>query len=251
MRKKIVAGNWKMNTNVSEAVELAKGIRDRMAEVPSSVKLIVAPPFTNILSVSDILSGTPVAVASQNCADHEKGAYTGEVSASMVASCGCKYVILGHSERRQYYGETSEKIVEKMKLAFANGLGVILCIGENLDEREAGKQDEVTRKEVEDVLFQFTAEDMANVVVAYEPIWAIGTGKTATTEQAEEIHKHVRSVIEGKFGKNVAQDMTILYGGSCKPSNAKELFACPDIDGGLIGGASLKPDDFIAIAKSY
>ena len=240
-----------MNTNVSEAVELAKGIRDRVSEVPSNVKLIVAPPFTNITSVCDILSGTPVAVASQNCADHEKGAYTGEVSAAMVASCGCKYVILGHSERRQYYGETSEKIVEKMKLAFANGLGVILCIGENLDEREAGKQDEVTKKEVEDVLFHFTAEDMANVIVAYEPIWAIGTGKTASTEQAEEIHKHVRSVIEGKFGKKVAEDTTILYGGSCKPSNAKELFACPDIDGGLIGGASLKPDDFIAIAKSY
>jgi triosephosphate isomerase len=251
MRKKIVAGNWKMNTNVSEAVELAKGIRDRVSEVPSSVKLIVAPPFTNITSVCDILSGTPVAVSSQNCADHDKGAYTGEVSAAMVASCGCKYVILGHSERRQYYGETSEKIVEKMKLAFANGLDVILCIGENLEEREAGKQDEVTKKEVEDVLFQFTAEDMAKVVVAYEPVWAIGTGKTATNEQAEEIHKHVRKVIADHFGKEVADNMTILYGGSCKPSNAKELFACPDIDGGLIGGASLKPDDFIAIAKSY
>ncbi|MCI2082587.1 MAG: triose-phosphate isomerase [Bacteroidales bacterium] len=251
MRKKIVAGNWKMNTNLCEAVELAKGIRERLSEVPSNVKLIVAPPFTNIESVEEILSGTPVAVAAQNCADHDKGAYTGEISAKMIASCGCKYVILGHSERRTYYGETSAKIVEKMKLAFAAGLGVILCIGENLDERNAGKHFEVTRKEIEDVLFNFTAEDMANVTVAYEPIWAIGTGVTATSAQAEEIHAHVRKVIASEFGEKVADEMTILYGGSCKPSNAKELFSCPDIDGGLIGGAALKPDDFIAIAKSY
>lgn len=240
-----------MNTNLSEAAELAKGIRERLSEVPSEVKLVVAPPFTNITTVADILGGTPAAVAAQNCADRDKGAFTGEVSAEMIASCGCKYVILGHSERRMYYGETSEKIVEKMKLAFAEGLCVILCIGENLEERNAGRHFAVTEKEIGDVLFHFTAEDMKNVVIAYEPIWAIGTGVTATTAQAEEIHAHLRKVIADKFGKKVAEDMTILYGGSCKPSNAKELFACPDIDGGLIGGASLKPADFIAIAQSY
>ena len=190
-------------------------------------------------------------LSAENCADHAKGAYTGEVSADMLVSAGCEYTILGHSERRQYYGETDEKLVEKTKLALGAGLKVILCVGENLDEREAGKHFDVCEAQIKNVLYNFTAEDMKSIIVAYEPVWAIGTGKTATSEQAEEIHAFLRTVVADKFGAQVADDLTILYGGSCKPSNAKELFAQPDIDGGLIGGASLKADDFIAIALAF
>ncbi len=251
MRKKIVAGNWKMNTTVSEGVELAKAVCAKAGEVPAQVGLIVATPFTHLCPVAEVVKGTKVELSAENCADKEKGAFTGEVSAAMVASTGAQWTILGHSERRQYYGETDAKLVEKVKLALANGLKVILCVGENLEEREAGRHFDVVTAQTENVLFQFTAEDMANIVVAYEPVWAIGTGKTATAEQAEEIHACIRKVLAGKFGAQVADDTTILYGGSCKPSNAKELFAQPDIDGGLIGGAALKADDFIGIALSF
>jgi len=251
MRKKIVAGNWKMNTTVPEGVELAKAVVEKSAEVPAGVGLIVATPFTHLACVADVLKGSKVQLSAQNCADHEKGAYTGEVSVAMLKSVGCEYTILGHSERRQYYGETDEKLVEKVKLALAAGLKVILCVGENLDQREAGKHFDVVTDQTKAVLYNFSADDMANIVVAYEPVWAIGTGKTATAEQAEEIHACIRKVLADKFGAKVADDTTILYGGSCKPSNAKELFAQPDIDGGLIGGAALKADDFIAIALSF
>ena len=251
MRKNIVAGNWKMNTTVPEGIELAKAVVAKSAEVPADVKLIVATPFTHLWPVAEVVKGTVVGLSAENCADHAKGAYTGEVSADMLVSAGCEYTILGHSERRQYYGETDEKLVEKTKLALGAGLKVILCVGENLDEREAGKHFDVCETQVKNVLYNFTAEDMANIIVAYEPVWAIGTGKTATAEQAEEIHAFIRKVVCEKFGAQVADDLTILYGGSCKPSNAKELFAQPDIDGGLIGGASLKADDFIAIALSF
>ena len=251
MRKKIVAGNWKMNTTVPEGVELAKAVVAKSAEVPAGVGLIVATPFTHLCPVAEVVKGTRVELSAENCADKEKGAYTGEVSAAMVASTGAQWTILGHSERRQYYGETDEKLVEKVKLALANGLKVILCVGENLDEREAGRHFEVVKTQIENVLFQFTADEMASIVVAYEPVWAIGTGKTATAEQAEEIHACIRQILAGHFGAQVADDTTILYGGSCKPSNAKELFAQPDIDGGLIGGAALKADDFIGIALSF
>jgi len=251
MRKKIVAGNWKMNTTVAEGVELAKAVVAKSADVPCDVTLIVGTPFTLLCPVAEALKGSKVELSAENCADKEKGAYTGEVSAAMVASTGASWTILGHSERRQYYGETDEKLVEKTKLALANGLGVIFCVGENLDEREAGKHFDVVTDQTKAVLYNFTAEDMAKVVIAYEPVWAIGTGKTATAEQAEEIHACIRKVVADKFGAQVAEDMTILYGGSCKPSNAKEIFAQPDIDGGLIGGAALKADDFIAIAMSY
>lgn len=251
MRKFIVAGNWKMNTTVPEGVALAKAVVEASAHVPGNVELVVATPFTHLCPVAEVLKGTRVALSAQNCADHEKGAYTGEVSVAMLSSVGCQYTILGHSERRQYYGETDEKLVVKTKLALEAGLKVILCVGENLDEREAGKHFQVVTDQTKAVLYNFTAEELKNVVIAYEPVWAIGTGKTATAEQAEEIHACIRTVIEEKFGKDVADDMTILYGGSCKPSNAKELFAQPDIDGGLIGGASLKADDFIGIAVSF
>ncbi len=251
MRKKIVAGNWKMNTTVPEGIELAKQVVARAAETPANVGLIVAAPFTHLASVAEAIKGSKVELAAQNCADHTSGAYTGEVSVAMLKSVGCNWTILGHSERRQYYGETDEKLVVKTQLALAEGLGVILCVGENLDEREAGRHFEVVTSQIKNVLFNFSAEDMKKIVVAYEPVWAIGTGKTATAEQAEEIHACIRKVLAEKFGAQVAEDTTILYGGSCKPSNAKELFAQKDIDGGLIGGAALKADDFIGIALSY
>ena len=251
MRKKIVAGNWKMNTTVPEGIELAKAVVAKAAETPENVGLIVAAPFTHLTCVAEVLKGSKVELAAQNCADHEKGAYTGEVSVDMLKSAGCTWTILGHSERRQYYGETDAKLVEKTKLALGAGLGVILCVGENLDEREAGRHFDVVTGQTKAVLYNFTAEDMKKIVIAYEPVWAIGTGKTATAEQAEEIHAFIRKVLADKFGAAVAEEVTILYGGSCKPSNAKELFAQKDIDGGLIGGAALKADDFIQIALSF
>jgi len=251
MRKFIVAGNWKMNTTVPEGVTLAKAVVEKSESVPANVQLIVATPFTHLVPVAETLKGSKVKLSAENCADKEKGAYTGEVSAAMLASAGCQYTILGHSERRQYYGETDEKLVEKVRLALENCLDIILCVGENLEQREAGKHFEVVTEQIKNVLYHFTEEDMAHIVVAYEPVWAIGTGKTASAEQAEEIHACIRNVLEQKFGKKVADDTTILYGGSCKPSNAKELFAQKDIDGGLIGGAALKADDFIQIALSF
>ena len=251
MRKYIVAGNWKMNTTVPEGVALAKEVAAKAKDLPANVKLVVAPPFTHLGAVAEALKGSKVGLSAQNCADHEKGAYTGEVAVSMLTSVGCQYTILGHSERRQYYGETDEKLVVKTRLALEAGLKVILCVGENLDEREAGKHFAVVTEQTKNVLYNFTAEDLKKVVIAYEPVWAIGTGKTATAAQAEEIHACIRSVIAAKFGAEAADEMTILYGGSCKPSNAKELFAQKDIDGGLIGGAALKADDFIAIAASF
>lgn len=240
-----------MNTTVPEGVELAKAVVARSAEVPANVKLIVATPFPHLYPVCEVLKGSKVGLSAENCADKEKGAYTGEVSAAMLASVGCQYTILGHSERRQYYGETDAKLVDKVRLALDAGLDVILCVGENLEEREAGRHFEVCETQIKNVLFTLSAEDMKHIVVAYEPVWAIGTGKTATAGQAEEIHAFIRKTIAEKFGCEVAEDTTILYGGSCKPSNAKELFAQKDIDGGLIGGAALKADDFIGIALSF
>ncbi len=190
-------------------------------------------------------------LGAENCADHTSGAYTGEVSAPMVASTGATYVILGHSERRQYYGETAATLREKVDLALAAGLTPIFCIGEVLAERENGTYNDVVKAQVEDALFHLSAEDFGKLILAYEPVWAIGTGKTATADQAEDMHAHIRGVIAAKYGEQVAQDTSILYGGSCKPSNAAELFAKPDVDGGLIGGASLKCADFMGIVKAF
>ena len=250
MRKKIVAGNWKMNTTVAEGVELAKNVLAKIAEVPEGVKLVVAPPFTHLTSVEAVLNGSAISVSAQNCADQEKGAYTGEVAPKMIASLGAEYVILGHSERREYYGETNAKLVKKIELALANGLAPIYCVGEKLEEREAGKHFEVVESQLKEVLFGLTAEQMAKIVVAYEPVWAIGTGKTATSEQAQEIHAFIRKTIAEKFDA-LAEEISILYGGSCKPSNAPELFSQADIDGGLIGGAALAAEDFIGIAVAF
>ena len=248
MRKKIVAGNWKMNTTVAEGVELAKAIVAKMNEVPAAVSLIVAPPFTHLTSVAQVLKGSPVALSAQNCADQPSGAFTGEVSAAMLRDAGCAYTILGHSERREYYGETSGKLVRKIALAFENALDVIFCVGEKLDERNAGRHFDVVGAQIEEVLFTLAPEQMAHIIVAYEPVWAIGTGVTASAAQAQEMHAFIRKTLAAHFGDAVAEQTPILYGGSCKPSNAAELFACPDIDGGLIGGASLKADDFLSIA---
>lgn len=251
MRRKIVAGNWKMNTTPAEGVELLKGVAALKSTAPSDVELIVGVPFTHLCGVKDAAAAAGIAVSAQNCADHESGAYTGEVSAKMIASLGAKYVILGHSERREYYGETSETLNKKMALAYANGLAPIYCVGEKLDEREAGKHFDVVRAQIEEVVFQLTPEQFGSLVIAYEPVWAIGTGKTATAEQAQEIHAFIRGVLAEKFGAAAADKTPILYGGSCKPSNATEIFSKADVDGGLIGGASLVADDFIAIAKAF
>lgn len=250
MRRKIVAGNWKMNTMPAEGVELAKAVAAKRHEAGSNVELIVCPPFTHLSEVVKVTRGTGVAVGAQNCAAEEKGAYTGEVSAAMLASLGVEYVILGHSERREYYGETSETLNRKMAMAYANKLVPIYCVGEKLAEREAGKHFNVVGAQLREVVFNLTPEQFANLIVAYEPVWAIGTGKTATSEQAEEIHAFIRKTLAEKFGE-AAENTPILYGGSCKPSNAPELFAKPDVDGGLIGGAALEADSFLGIAKAF
>ena len=243
MRKYIVAGNWKMNTTVPEGVELAKAVVEKAKELPANVELVVAPPFTHLASVAEVLKGSKVALSAQNCADHEKGAYTGEVSVNMLTSVGCTYTILGHSERRQYYGETDEKLVEKTKLALAAGLKVILCVGENLEEREAGRHFDVVTVQTKNVLYNFSAEEMKNVVIAYEPVWAIGTGLTATDEQANETIGVIRKAIGYKFGEEAAAKIRIQYGGRMNPKNVKRLMAQPEIDCCLIGGASLKSPD--------
>ena len=249
MRKNIVAGNWKMNTTVSEGVKLATDVNEALNGVDAKCEVIISVPITHLTSCKAVC-GEKLHLGAENCADHSKGAYTGEVSASMVASTGADYVILGHSERRAYYGETVEMLAEKTKLALENNLKVIFCIGEVLEEREAGKQNEVVKAQLESV-FSLSAEDFGKIVLAYEPVWAIGTGKTATDEQAEEIHAYIRSLIAEKYGDQVADDTTILYGGSCKPSNAKGLFAKPNVDGGLIGGASLDAESFMGIVTAF
>ena len=251
MRKKIVAGNWKMNMNLQDGIALAKELNDTLTNEKPNCGVIICTPFIHLASIAQFLNQDVIGLGAENCADKEKGAYTGEVSAEMVKSTGAQYVILGHSERRGYYAETPEILKEKVLLALKNGLKVIFCIGESLEEREAGKQNEVVKAELEGSVFNLSEEEFKNIIIAYEPIWAIGTGKTATADQAEEIHAYIRSIIADKYGKAVADDTTILYGGSCKASNAPELFAKPDIDGGLIGGASLKAADFMGIINAW
>ena len=252
MRKNIVAGNWKMNTTLPEGVQLAKDVCAAVAaEANLKCDVIVGVPFAHLTAVREAIGDANVGLAAQNCADHTSGAYTGEVSAAMVASTGAGYVILGHSERRGYYNETAEVLKEKVDLALANGLKIIFCCGESLEERENGTFKEVISTELRDSLFHLTAEQMKDIVIAYEPIWAIGTGKTATSDQAQVIHALIRALLADQFGAQVAEDTTILYGGSCKASNAPELFAKPDIDGGLIGGASLKAGDFMGIVTAF
>ena len=251
MRKKIVAGNWKMNMNLQDGVALAKEINEALVADKPNCDVVVCTPFIHLASVAGVLDASVVGLGAENCADKAKGAYTGEVSAEMVKSTGAQYVILGHSERRQYYGETAEILKEKVDLALANGLKVIFCCGETLEEREAEKQNEVVKAELEGSVFHLDAEAWKNIIIAYEPIWAIGTGKTATSDQAEEMLAYIRSIVAEKYGNEAAEDTSILYGGSCKASNAPELFSKPNIDGGLIGGASLKCADFKGIIDAW
>ena len=250
-RKKIVAGNWKMNTNLQEGVALAKEINEALKAAQPKCDVIIAVPFTHLASINAVIDPAKLGLGAENCANHKSGAYTGEVSAPMVASTGATYVILGHSERRQYYGETSEILKEKVALALENNLTPIFCIGEVLEERENGTYNEVVKKQIEEALFNLSAEDFGKIILAYEPVWAIGTGKTATDDQAEDMHAFIRGVIADRYGKEVAENTSILYGGSCKPSNAPQLFAKPDVDGGLIGGASLECGSFMGIVNAF
>ena len=245
MRTRMVAGNWKMNKTLQEGIELANQLKNDVKNPKCAV--VIGTPFIHLATVAELLKGSPIKVAAENCADKDKGAFTGEVSAAMVASTGAEYCILGHSERRAYYHEDYEILKNKVELALANGLKVIFCIGEVKEERLENKQNDVVKAQLEGSVFHLSAEQWANVVLAYEPVWAIGTGLTATPEQAQEIHAFIRGLVAEKFGKQVAEDTTILYGGSCNEKNAAELFACPDIDGGLIGGAALVAEKFEAI----
>lgn len=250
MRKNIVAGNWKMNTVLEEGVELASQVNDKVKEMKRNCDVIVCVPFTHLTSVNAVIEPEYVALGAENCSEHEKGAYTGEVSAAMVSSTGASYVIIGHSERRQYFGENNEQLLAKTRQALANGLRPIFCVGEVLEEREQGIFNDVVTGQVE-ALFDLTPEEFGKIVVAYEPVWAIGTGKTATADQAQDMHAHIRRVIAEKYGQELADDTSILYGGSCKPTNAREIFSKPDVDGGLIGGASLDADSFIGIIEAF
>ena len=253
MRKHIVAGNWKMNKTFDEADELISNIMDKLEKttLDRNTQVIICPPFPFLEMTSDYSDDSYFAVGAQNVSDQESGAYTGEVSAAMLESMELDYCIVGHSERRAYYHETDEIIARKVDQLLKHNLRPIVCCGEVLEERESNRQFDVVKKQITDGLFHLTAVQFADIVIAYEPVWAIGTGKTATPEQAQEMHAFIRGLIADKYGKEVADETSILYGGSCKPGNAKELFANPDVDGGLIGGASLKADDFIAIAEAF
>lgn len=252
MREKIVAGNWKMNTTVAEGELLVKQLIFLSKDFNPEVGVIVAPPFTHLSHISNIIKSekSSIALAAQNCAFMESGAYTGEVSVNMLKELGCEYVILGHSERREYFGESSEILLKKINLVISAGMKPIFCVGEKLEERESKQHFEVVSAQIKEVLYKLRGVEFANVVVAYEPVWAIGTGKTATSDQAEEMHAFIRRVIGDKFAA-YADNTVILYGGSCKPSNAQELFSKDDVDGGLIGGASLVAQDFAAIINSF
>jgi triosephosphate isomerase len=256
MRQKIVAGNWKMNLTKEEAQILTSEIvgmsNDELETNQKNVKLILCPSFIHISTAKSLFKNTKnIYLGAQNVAAQEKGAYTGEISAAMLSSYQVEYVIIGHSERRQYFKETNQEIAHKIDLIFANKMLPIFCCGETLELREEGNHINFIKNQISESLFHLSTTDFEKVVVAYEPIWAIGTGKTASSEQAQEIHAEIRKHIASKYGKEIADKTPILYGGSCNPSNAKEIFACADVDGGLIGGAALKSRDFVEIAKSF
>jgi triosephosphate isomerase len=251
MRKKIVAGNWKMNMNYEEGIELAVSLDQYFTEkAPSGAEVIICPPFIHLAGISQVLKSGNVILGAQNCASEASGAFTGEVSSDMIKSTGAEYVIIGHSERRTYYNEDDSLLYKKTVLALNSGLKVIFCCGEIKEQREEGSHFEVVKRQIEKGLFPFGKEAMENIIVAYEPVWAIGTGLTATPDQAQEMHMHIRGLFREKYGTEIADKLTILYGGSCKPSNAADIFSRPDVDGGLIGGASLKKEDFAAIVEA-
>lgn len=251
MRKQIAAANWKMNLTYQQANELADGLLKTEHTLADNQLVVLGVPFPYLMAIKEKFSGKKnVFIAAQNCNDKRSGAYTGETSAEMLKSIGLEYVILGHSERREYYNETNDLLAKKVDIAFDNGLQPIFCCGEPLSIREAGTQNEFVEKQLVESLFHLPVEKMQWFVIAYEPIWAIGTGKTATSEQAQEMHAHIRSVIAGKYGQSVADSISILYGGSVKAANAKEIFGKPDVEGGLVGGASLIASEFAEIINA-
>ncbi len=252
MRKKIAAGNWKMNTTVIEGINLASEINTLLKNLnlEEHQEVVIAPPFTHLTSVEQVVDNKKIKLAAQNCSTEDEGAYTGEISAKMIKSMGCTYVIIGHSERRAYYGETGEILVKKINQALNNDLTPIFCCGEQLEERERGNHFNIVEKQISEVLFNYLVSDFNKIVIAYEPVWAIGTGVTASKEQAQEMHAFIRKVVADKFGNDSAANLTVLYGGSVKPDNARELFEQPDVDGGLIGGASLNAKGFFEIVNS-
>ena len=253
MRKKVVAGNWKMNNTLEEGLSLASEIVNMVNdEVKDEVTVILCPPFIHLSAVSKIIVGSDrVHLAAQNVSEHASGAYTGDVSVSMLKSVGATHVILGHSERREYHDETNAQLASRVNRALEGGLTPIFCCGESLDIRESGKHEDFVNGQLQESLFHLDEKEIQQVIIAYEPIWAIGTGKTATSTQAQEMHQSIRACLATKYGQEVANNISILYGGSAKPDNAPELFAQPDVDGGLIGGASLKSRDFVDIIQSY
>ncbi|HEX8378616.1 MAG TPA: triose-phosphate isomerase [Pedobacter sp.] len=253
MRKNIVAGNWKMNMDYTSAMTLFSEVINMVNdEAKGNQEVIVCPPYLYINSLVQLAKNNPkVSIGAQNCHQAESGAFTGEISAGMLNSVGAAYVILGHSERRQYFGETNATLAPKVDAVLKAGLNPIFCIGETLEERNQNIHLGLIKDQLVEGIFHLSAEEFAKAVIAYEPVWAIGTGVTATSEQAQEIHSFIRKEIESKYGADVAQNTTILYGGSCNPKNAAELFSQPDIDGGLIGGASLKSRDFTDIVKAF
>jgi triosephosphate isomerase (TIM) len=251
MRKRIVAGNWKLNTTIPEGVGLVKELMNQLsAQPPVGIEVVIAPPFTHLTEFSKLLS-TSISLGAQNCSAEESGAFTGEISASMLKSAGVQYIIIGHSERRLHYHETDLDISKKVGFALKNQLTPIFCCGEKLYEREKGIHIEIVKQQIEKGLFDLSPADFARTVIAYEPVWAIGTGKTASPGQAQEMHRYIRNLTEKKYGTQLADSLPILYGGSCKSSNAAELFSNPDVDGGLIGGASLNPSEFVQIIHSF
>ncbi len=249
MRRQIVAGNWKMNKTHDEAIELIENILN--ATYDDSVQLIAIPPSVYASEIVGKVVGSKMGVGVQNSSQHAAGAYTGELSSAMVKSIGVEYVLVGHSERREYFNEQNSVLAKKIDQLLANDLTPIYCCGEVLEEREAENHFNIIKNQIEEGLFHLTEDQLQNCIVAYEPVWAIGTGVTASSDQAQEMHHFIRSLLIEKYGLDVANTISILYGGSCKPSNAKELFANPDVDGGLIGGASLNASDFVAIANSF
>lgn len=252
MRKKIVAGNWKMNTIVRDGVDLASTLNNalKQIELREDTSVIIAPPFTHLSFISQVIDEDKIQLAAQNCSTEAKGAYTGEISAEMIKKIGCDAVILGHSERREYFQEDSDMLLKKVTIALENNLTPIFCCGEKLEEREKENHFNIVKDQISSALFSLSADDFSKLVIAYEPVWAIGTGVTASKEQAQEMHAFIRNEIKEKYGEKLANNTTILYGGSVKPANAKELFDQTDVDGGLVGGASLDADGFSEIIKS-
>jgi len=248
MRKPIIAGNWKMNKTVGEARELATALKGKVADV-TDVEIVVGPTFTALLAVAEVIKGSNIKLAAQNMSWEESGAFTGEISPLMLKDVGCQYVIIGHSERRAYFSETNEMVNKRVKAAHAHSLKPIVCVGEKLEDRESGVTKDVIKDHVVNGLAGLTEEQMLKTVMAYEPVWAIGTGKTATPDQAQEVHKFIRELLAELYSSPVAEAIRIQYGGSVKPNNVAELMAQPDIDGGLIGGASLDADSFTQIIK--